>query len=674
MAHVAVSQVKLGPMFSSNMVLQQQTSAPIWGEAQAEAEVSVTTSWNGACYTTTADSEGKWAVNIATPEAGGPYTIIIKECAYASAPAHRNPRTKKEVKARNSVSTTTLENVLIGEVWLCSGQSNMEMPVEGWGQVMNYKQERQDANQWGNIRLLRVEKAKSSDPQSELSVADGGWTTCNSETIAEFSATAYFFGRKIHQELNVPVGLIQSAWGGTIIEAWTSREAFENIPEQAYNIQSISNLPATDEERLELYHRQYSEWVDSINKIDRGFNGDVALWGTVAYDDSSWGDYEMPSLDSKRGTLNALWWARKVIDIPQSWEGKDIILNIGAPDDHDVTFFNGVQVGSTLGCIEIRHYRVPGALVKAGPAVVAVRIHDNGGLTGIGYADEQFDVSLADGTDKISLRGTWKFKPSVRSAQLPPVPPNTIDDPNVHTFLYNAMINPLVPYAIKGAIWYQGCNNASQGYQYRELMPMLINDWRSKWGYQFPFFITQLANYTQRLEDPDESEWAELREAQFLTRLHMSDVGLATTIDIGEALDIHPKNKQEVGRRLALSALNIAYDKDIVFEGPAYKDYQIVDNTIEISFLDNTADGLKPSSDDTLVGFSIAGADRVFHWAEAKIVGKKVVVSSPVVPLPLAVRYAWADNPACNLVNAEGLPATPFRTDDWSGITINNRR
>ncbi len=416
------AEVTLAPLFTDNMVVQRQSDVPFWGSATVGATIIIEPSWTTASYSTTVADDGTWRVAVPTPDAGGPYTITITE-SIQKTPTHRNPRTKCLMPGRQTLTALTLENVLVGEVWLCSGQSNMEMPVEGWGQVMNYSAERAAADQWPTIRLFRVEKAKSAEPLTTLDVANGGWTPCSSETIAEFSATAYFFGRALQQSLGVPIGLIQSAWGGTIIEAWTSRESFASLPEQDYNISSISNLPATDAERLTLYHEQYAAWVDSINTIDRGYREG---WATLSYDDSQWGDYAMPSLDSKRGTLNALWWARKIVDIPASWAGRDIILNIGAPDDHDVTFFNGVQVGSTLGCIEQRHYRVPGALVKGGKAVIAVRIHDNGGLTGIGYADEQFDITLADApSETLSLRGIWKYQPSTRSALLPPVPPNT---------------------------------------------------------------------------------------------------------------------------------------------------------------------------------------------------------------------------------------------------------
>ena len=313
--------------------------------------------------------------------------------------------------------------------------------------------------------------------------------------------------------------------------------------------------------------------------------------------------------------------------------------------------------------------------MKAGKCVIAVRVHDTGGLAGIGkVSDDKLVISPKGGKSTISLAGEWKYNISVNSGKAPLMPVNISNDPNEHTVLYNAMIHPFIPFTIKGAIWYQGENNAGQAYQYRELMPLMIRDWRNQWGYDFPFYQVQLANFMGRNTEPEESAWAELREAQLFTRQHLEKVGMATIIDIGEANDIPPKNKQEVGRRLALAARATAYGEKIVFEGPMYRDYKTVGNTIHIRFARNTAKGLKSSDGGKLKGFAIAGLDRKWHWADARIEHGVVIVSSPEVAFPVAVRYAWANNPECNLVNGEGLPASPFRTDDWPGVTLGNKR
>jgi sialate O-acetylesterase len=650
----ATAQVKLCAVFSDNMVMQQQREkAPVWGESKPGKTVKVTTSWDNATYTTTADNAGKWSTAVKTPSAGGPYTITITD---------------------GSKKKTVLKNVMIGEVWVCSGQSNMEMPVEGWGHVKDWEKEKAEAGNYPNIRLLLATKVTGGKPMSDLAVEHGGWQVCNAESVADFSACAYFFGRDLNKYRGVPVGLIDTSWGGTIIEAWMSADAFKGIPDQEENMKKIENLPASEADRAQLYKVQYDEWLEKVNETDKGYKDGKPWYATTAVDDSSWKTFHLPGTGSEVGTINAFWWVRKVIDIPQKWAGKELKLNLGQVDDNDVTYFNGEMIGSTIGCMAGRTYTIPARLVKAGKAVVAVRIHDTGGLSGINCGDDDFCIALKNGSDKISLVGDWRYEPSMNEAKVPVMPVNTGSDPNVHTFLYNSMINPIVPFAIKGAIWYQGEANVSQSYQYRELMPLMIKDWRNKWGYDFPFYMVQLANFMQRQDKPQESTWAELREAQLMTRLHLDNVGMATIIDIGEANDIHPKNKQEVGHRLALAARATAYGEKIDYEGPVYRGYKTKGNTVVVNFQRNTAKGLRTSDNGKVKGFAVAGADHVWHWADAKIEGNTVVVSSSEVAFPLAVRYAWADNPECNLVNGAGLPASPFRTDDWPGMSFGNKR
>ncbi len=650
----ATAQVKLCPVFSDNMVMQQQRdNAPVWGECKPGKTVTVTTSWDGNDHVTTADACGKWSTTVKTPSAGGPYTITISD---------------------GSKKKTILKNVMIGEVWVCSGQSNMEMPVEGWGHVKDWEKEKADAANYPNIRFLLATRVTSAQPISDLAVEHGGWQVCNAESVADFSACAYFFGRDLYKYRNVPIGLIDTSWGGTIIEAWMSSDAFKGIPDQKQNLEKIENLPASEAARAQLYKVQYDEWLSKVNEADKGYRDGKPYYATSSLDDSSWKTFHFPGTGGEPGTVNAFWWVRKVIDIPQKWAGKELTIHLGQVDDHDITYFNGETIGSTIGCIADRTYTVPAKLVKAGKAVIAVRIHDTGGLTGINCGENDFYIATKKGTDRISLVGDWKYKPSVNETQVPAMPVNIGSDPNVHTFLYNSMINPIVPFAIKGAIWYQGEANVSQAYQYRELMPLMIKDWRSKWGYDFPFYMVQLANFMQRQDNPQESTWAELREAQLMTRLHLDNVGMATIIDIGEANDIHPKNKQEVGHRLALAARATAYGENLMFEGPVYSNYKISGNSITVQFMNNTANGLRTSDNGKVKGFAIAGADHIWHWADAKIIGNAVEVSSPEVAFPLAVRYAWADNPECNLVNSAGLPASPFRTDDWPGVSFGSKR
>ena len=345
-------------------------------------------------------------------------------------------------------------------------------------------------------------------------------------------------------------------------------------------------------------------------------------------------------------------------------------MNVGVIDDNDFTYFNGVQVGHTEGWMAPRSYKVPKELVKGGKAVIAVRVMDTGGTGGINGSPESISLHRSQ-SDAIPLAGDWKYQVSLNIKDIPQMPVNTANEPNIPGFLFNAMLNPLIPYSIKGAIWYQGEANTGQAYLYRELMPLMITDWRNRWGTDFPFYMVQLASFTAQQTAPVDATWAELREAQTRT-LHLENTGMAVTIDIGDAFDIHPKNKQEVGRRLALAARAQTYGEKIPYSGPMYDTYQMEGNKIRIYFK-HTDGGLKTANNEIIKGFTIAGVDHKFHWADAVIEGNTIVVSSPAVAFPVAVRYAWADNPICNLYNGANLPASPFRTDDWPGITAGNK-
>lgn len=643
------AQVRLSPLFTDNMVMQQRTDAPIWGTCEAGRTVSVTTSWNRRKYDTVAGSDGKWKVKVATPKAGGPYEITVSDG-----------------------TPVTLRNVMIGEVWLCSGQSNMDMPVNGWGQVNNYEAEVKAAGH-PDIRLLRVDNVMAMQPQQSFTAMNGGWQVCSPEVIAPFSAVAYFFGRDIEKYRDVPVGLIQSSWGGTPAEAWTSGESLTEMPEFRGEVERIGSMPDNKEERAAIYKDELAGWFDKLNGNDPEFKDGRFAYFAASYDDSGWDDTPVPGYitDSKYGAFDGMIIYRRVVDIPKTIAGKALTLCLGKVDDDDMTFFNDVMIGSTTGPGETREYTIPAGAVKAGKAVITVRSIDSGGLAGItGYDDRECRLTAEDGTT-ISLNGTWKTRMAAPLSSLSSKPRDPVNDPKNACVLYNAMINPLVGYAIKGAIWYQGEDNSNRAWQYRDLMPLMIEDWRQKWGYDFPFFMVQLANFMQRHDQPTESRWAELREAQQMTADRLSGCGMACIIDIGEAGDIHPRNKQDVGHRLALLARKKVYGEKVEASGPAYRDCRIEKNTIRI-FFDHTSKGLAISDGQQLKGFAIAGPDHRFHWADAVIDGNTVVVSSPEVRHPVAVRYAWADNPECNLTNSTGLPAVPFRTDDWKGLTYGN--
>ena len=642
----ATAEIKMSPLFTDNMVMQQKSDAPIWGTAEPKAKVTVKTSWNKASYTAVADEAGKWMVKVSTPKAGGPYSMTVTE---------------------QGAQPITIKNVLIGEVWICSGQSNMQMPVKGnWAKVNNCDEEVANAK-YPKMRLISVERLTSSKPEDNFTTYGNGWMECSPENVAEFSATAYFFGREIHKKTGVPVGLIHTSWGGTTIEAWMSKEALAGVKDLGSQAEFVSGWPATREERRAKSQGAVDAWNRLSNTFDDAFV-QFSDFSEEKFDDSRWDNMKLPgNLERVYSGFDGHVLVRRTVDIPAAWAGKEIKMHIGGVDDKDFTYFNGTQIGGEQGWNKARVYTIAGNLVKEGKTTVAIRIMDKSGNGGISGNDQSFYLEGPDGS-KVSLAGNWKSKKDADYSCMPARPVNMYNEPYWSTVLYNSMIAPLVPYTIKGAIWYQGCSNEDRAYQYQDLMRLLIADWRDKWGYDFPFYITQLANYTKLQTQPTESTWAELREAQLMASRTVPNTGMAVTIDIGEAYDIHPRNKQEVGRRLALQALNKTYGMQVACSGPVYESYEVDGNVIRLKF--SSASKLVAKG-DKLEGFTIAGADHKFHWAEAKIVGNCIEVSCKDVPRPLAVRYAWANNPLGNLFNAAGLPASPFRTDSWQGITIN---
>jgi sialate O-acetylesterase len=406
------------------------------------------------------------------------------------------------------------------------------------------------------------------------------------------------------------------------------------------------------------------DWLNNINKIDPAYQNGQLVWAMPGFDDSDWKKMTVPTYWEMAGVPNydGTVWFRKKVSIPANWAGKDLKLDIGGIDDYDDSFFNGVEIGHTELFIYKRSYTIPGNLVKAGDNTIAIRVFDNGGLGGINKGP--MTLTTAGDTAKIDVSGEWNYH-LANDLKLLPQPPSNSNSPNRPTLIYNAMINPILPYTIKGVIWYQGESNADRPYQYEQLFPLMINDWRQKWGEgNFPFYFVQIANYAAT-DQPPAADWPALREAQLKT-LSVPNTGMAVTIDIGDLHNIHPANKQEVGRRLALIARAKTYGEDIVYSGPLYKSQKIKSDKIELSF--THTDGGLIAKGDTLKGFTIAGADKKFYPAIATIKGDKVVVSAANVPNPVAVRYAWANFPTCNLYNGEELPASPFCTDDWEGV------
>lgn len=637
------AKVTLPSVFSDNMVLQQKTKAAIWGKAEAGKKITITTTWPGKKYNTTADADGNWKIKVRTPSYGGPFTITISDG-----------------------DILELKNVLIGEVWLCSGQSNMEMPVAGWGKINDYEKEMAAAN-YPNIRLLQVEHMTSSVPLADAKVTKGGWVPCTPENVAEFSSAAYFFAKEIYSKTNIPIGLIHTSWGGTIAEAWTSGTALRAMPEFVAPLTTVET--ENKEEAQKAYVLKAQQWQNLIAEKDSGYNQGKPVWLANDLDVSKWHDMVLPSiLEKTLPNFDGVIWLHKKVIVPDDWAGKPIKLSLGAVDDADITWFNGEKIGEMAVYNTPRVYTIPGNLVKAGENIITIRVFDGSGNGGL-YSDAKL-LYLANGNDQqIPLNNAWQYHIGLNLKSMPPFPTDP-KSPNRPSVLFNAMINPFTQYAIKGVIWYQGESNSGRAYQYRQLFPTMINDWRNRWGEgDFPFYFVQLANYYITEPQPSASDWAELREAQFKT-LSLPNTGMAVAIDLG-GYDIHPKNKQEVGRRLALAALAKTYGNNLEYSGPIFQEYTINDDKITLSF--KHSDGLKTTGGQPLKGFAIAGADQKFYWADAVIVGDKVIVSNTQVSNPVAVRYAWGINPVCNLYNAAGLPASPFRTDEWPGVTLGKK-
>lgn len=626
------AQITLPKVFGDSMVLQRGVKIPVWGNASPGA--LIIGKLGNARATAKADQQGKWQLEFPVFKAGGPYVLEV-------------------VESGRPVSAIKLNGILIGDVWLASGQSNMEWQVQ---QAKDAGKEIANAH-FPEIRFLVVEHSKQVKPQPDIFA--GKWKVCDTASVKEFSAVAYYFARKIHHDQNIPVGIIQSTWGGTPIEAWTSREMLLTSPITKERTLSNDTLAPDREDFIQDSLNMIKFWHLIYNPQN---NADKIV-PAAEYNDADWTSVEMPKLlkDFRPGYYEGVAWLRKKVILPDSFQQRNLTINLGHPEMNYSLYFNGQEICKNVWNANPTHtYTIPAQLVKSGENTIAVRIAMLWGGGGLNPAD---DIYITAGSSKVSLAGKWLYKEDLETAL-----PKILNYQYYPTVLFNTMINPLIPYGIKGFIWYQGESNAGAAYDYRTLFPMLIRDWRDRWQQgNLPFLFVQLANYMKTKPLPAESEWAELREAQALT-LSQLNTGMACAIDIGEGNDIHPKNKQEVGRRLALVANKMVYKQEGITSGPMYKSYRTEGNRIRIGFT-NIGAGLSLKEGKEVKGFAIAGNDKQFHWAKAVIEGNEIVVYSDKVAAPVAVRYAWADNPECNLVNSAGLPAVPFRTDGWKGIT-----
>ncbi len=633
--HFLYADVKLPKIFSDNMVLQRDRIIPVWGWANANEKITV--QFNHQIKKINADKSGNWMINLDKENAGGPYQLIIK--------------------GNNNI---TFNNVLTGDVWICSGQSNMEFTVQS---VINADKEMADAN-YPMIRHFDVPNSLSSKPQNDI--PGGDWKVCSPTTVGDFTAVGFFFARELYNQLKVPIGLLNTSWGGTMVETWTSREAFENSDEFKNMIAGMPSLSLDSliKVRTEATQKRIEDLQGSLDAA----NSDT--WKEPNINDSNWPQMQLPNLweSQQLGDLDGIVWFRKTINLSTEEAGKAATLKLAMIDDNDITYVNGIKVGSINSYNTKRNYTIPAGVLKEGKNVIAVRVEDTGGSGGI-YGDSS-DLKLTVGDQVVPLAGEWHYKVEKLTGGSGSVGPNSFP-----TLLFNAMINPLIPYAIKGAIWYQGEANADRAYQYRKAFPLMITDWRKRWNEgDFPFYFVQLATFNAANgNSKNGSTWGELREAQAKT-LSLPNTGMSITTDIGDPGDIHPKDKQDVGKRLAAIALHNLYGKNNVFSGPMYQSMKTESNKAVISFTNICSGLMVKDKYGYIKGFEIAGADKQFHFAKAFIEGNTVVVYNDSVANPVAIHYGWADDAGDdNLYNKEGFPAAPFRTDEWRGITEGNK-
>ena len=623
------AQLRLPKLISDGMVLQRDATLKIWGWATPGERITVR--FNKKSYKTVTAATGKWLLTLPPMPAGGPYRMEI---------------------AGNT--QLTVNDILLGDVWFCSGQSNMvhQLTIHD----VTYAKEIREAN-YPQIRQFWIPTLTNLQaPQGDL--PNGQWKSAIGEDVRPFSAVAYFFAKKLYDKYKVPIGIINASVGGTSIEAWTSEAG----------LRDFSDLKATIEKNKDttyinsLTRRQPATANRPAPPVDLGLAGSTK-WFDVSYVPKGWRPINVPGYWEDQGIkdLNGVVWYRKEIDIPASMVGKPTKVFLGRIVDADELYINGKSVGKTTYMYPQRRYNVAADVLKPGRNVFVVRVTNNAGKGGF-VPDKPYCVFA--GADTVDLKGTWHYK--VGTAYQPLAggnPVGGINAQNQPTALYNAMVAPEINYSIKGFCWYQGESNAGKPQEYEKLQVTLINDWRNQWGQgPLPFLYVQLPGFMDYNYQPTESNWAVLREAQ-LKALSVPNTAMAVAIDLGEWNDIHPDNKKYVGERLVLAALKTAYKENLVSSGPLYQSAAIDGNKIVISFT-NVGGGLMAKDGDELGEFAIAGADKKFVWARAKIEGNNVVVWSDETPSPQYVRYAWTDNPVNpNLCNKEGLPASPFRTD-----------
>ncbi len=632
------AEVKLARLFSDHVVLQRQKPIPVFGWANPNESVSV--AFNGQNKSANADSSGKWTVIFAPMEAGGPFEINVK------------------AKSGNAAA----KDVLVGEVWLCSGQSNMEWTVK---QSDNFAGEKKDAD-YPQIRQFYVEHIVETSPQKDLK--SGDWKVSSPETVGDFTAVGFFFAREIYKKLKVPIGLVHSSWGGSQVESWISKDAMLGSDELKSYAEKLPTDWAGFDALLErnvkkatLGNADANPTID-VEKKYLAADFDVSKWVT----NNPIGQWDWKGIWSWRGNG---FFVRDV-EVPANFVGQETVLGLAESNSYNEIYINGKQIfaGNTKGKREIK---VPPNTWKIGKNRLVVKMNKaiEPEWFGLGFQGSADDIFVKTVNGKISLGdGNWKLMPSFAEPHSYAHSSN-----NAGTIIYNAMIAPLVPFAMRGVLWYQGETNAGRSYQYRKTFPLMINDWRKRWNDDFYFYFVQLSSYGSNQDSNTGSGWAELREAQTMT-LALPKTGMAVTTDIGNANDIHPTNKQDVGKRLAANALKQTYGMEMPFSSPLFEKVSFDNGKAIVSF--KFADGGLMAKDKFgyVRGFEVAGADKKFYYAKAEIDGDKVIVYNENVKKPVAVRYAWSDAPIdANLYNSAGFPASSFRTDDWQGVTFGNK-
>ncbi len=629
------AQLSIPPMFSDHAVLQRNKSVPVWGIAAPNAKVTITLA--DKPVTVKADKKGAWSVNLPAMPAGGPYTLTI-----ASG--------KQEV---------SFADIWLGEVWLCSGQSNMEWRLN---QAHNYAEEKPKSN-LPMIRQFYVDHEVTLQPKQVLEKGD--WKVCTPETSGDFTAVGYFFAKEIQKELNVAVGLVHSSWGGSQIEGWISKEGMQQSPELAWyaNILPQTWGAADSLQDYKLRMQLFGSDVQPTTATETAYT-------QPGYDYSKWqhGDYVIGQWDWKGiWAFRGAGYMARTIKVSADMANGETVLGLGIQDNFNQLYLNGklVYEGTKKG---LRTWTFPPNTFNEGENKLVIKFKPmaDPAWYGPGLMGSPADFYLKGGNQNISLVNDWKMMPCFAEPHSYAHSSN-----NIGTSIYNAMIAPLVPYAMQGVLWYQGETNAGRSYEYRHSMPLLIYDWRRIWKDTLSFYQVQLSSFGRNQSSNEGSGWAELREAQFMAG-QLNKTGLVVTTDIGDANDIHPTNKLDAGKRLALVALKDTYGKEVVYSGPVFAGVSFEPGKAILSFKHTDGGLMAKGKYPYVIGFEIAGADKKFMYARAEISGDNIIVYAPGNAVPASVRYAWSDAPVdANLYNGAGLPAFPFRTDDWPGITRN---